>query len=52
METRDLKQSDLNGKLWIARERREDGRLRIVSVLGAPKHAWVAEDKLEIKSHL
>ena len=36
-------------KLWRATERREDGRLRIVSASGAD-NVWVKEEKLEIKS--
>ena len=50
METKDLKTSDLNGKLWRATKRREDGRLLIESAIGEDESVWVAEEKLEIKS--
>ena len=50
METKDLKTSDLNGKLWRATKRREDGRLLIESAIGEDESVWVTEEKLEIKS--
>ena len=55
METKDLIQSDLNGKLWLTTARREeDGRLLIESAIRAPRkqYLWVAEEKLQIKAGL
>ena len=50
METKDLKTSYFNGKLWRATKRREDGRLLIESAIGEDESVWVTEEKLEIKS--